>query len=362
MTDNQPLVSIIIPCYNTERFVAETINSCIKSTYSNLEILVIDDGSTDNSAKIIQDIAEENAVVQYIFQKNKGLSGARNTGIDSANGDFLMFLDADDLIYPDKVEIQLTFLQKNPKYDLVACGFARTDERGNLLYNSPAKEKQIDLSELVTSSQFPVHTALIRRDAVKNTGYFDTSLRAAEDWDYWCRMLIKEHQMYRLARPMCTYRLLDNAMTANAPRQTEMLFRVTEKTFTNTDLPKDLAVLENIAKKQVLLNGTARCFVLDFYKEGNAYLKQYQALDKEEDTTVLTKKIAAMIKHINIKNVEKKSEQIAAAIHTEANIQNDILLNYYLIYTQNVPKIFGLFLRNPFQVTTLVLKTIKAKF
>ena len=361
MTDNQSLVTIIIPCYNTERFVVETIESCLKSNYQNLEILVIDDGSTDNSAQLIKDIANKNPTVQYIYQENKGLSGARNTGINLAKGAFIMFLDADDLIYSDKVKIQVNFLQENSKYDLVASGFARTDERGKLLYNAPAKEKQIDLSELVTSSQFPVHTALIRRDAIKSTAYFDTNLRAAEDWDYWCRMLIKGHQMYRLAKPLCTYRLLDNAMTANAPRQTEMLLKVTEKTFKNIDLPTKLSSLENAAKKQVLLNGTARCFVLDFYEEGNAYLKQYQAIDKREDTAVLAKKIAAMMKHIHVKDIEEKSEKIASVICTEENIKNDILLNYYLFYTPNMSKLFALFFRNPVRVLGFILKTIKVK-
>ena len=361
MTDNQPLVTIIIPCYNTERFVVETIESCLKSSYQNLEILVIDDGSTDNSAQLIKNIANKNPTVQYIYQKNKGLSSARNTGIDSAKGDFLMFLDADDLIYQNKIKIQVDFLQKNPKYDLLASGFARTDERGKLLYDSPAKEKQIDLSDMVTSSQFPVHTALIRKAAIKNTGYFDTSLRAAEDWDYWCRMLIKGHQMYRLAQPLCTYRLLDNAMTANAPRQTEMLLRVTEKTFSNPDLPKNLSVLQDAAKKQVLLNGTARCFVLDFHEEGNAYLKQYQAANKEEDTAVLAKKMAAMMKHIHVKDIEGKAKKIASAIDTEKNIKNDILLNYYMIYTPNVSKNFALFLKKPFRVLGLLLETVKTK-
>lgn len=353
MTKNQPLVTVIIPCYNTETFVAETIESCLNSSYTPLEILVVDDGSTDNSVQIIKDIASKNSTVSYIYQENKGLSGARNTGIANAKGDFIMFLDADDLIYAKKIELQVSFLQDNPQYDLVACGFARTDERGEILYNIFANQRAIQLSEILISSQFPVHTALVRRSAIVNIGYFDTKLRAAEDWDYWCRMAMKNHKMYLLAQPLCTYRLLDDAMTANAPRQTKMLLQVVQKNFSNPDLPTNLKYLEAEAKKQVLLTGAARCFVLNYMSEGKEFLKKYKKVENTLDLFLLTKKIAAMMKHNHVQDIEQKAKKLASEIGIKADIEAHILLQYYLFYQRDILRLLSLSLQNPILVFLL---------
>lgn len=117
------LVSIIIPCYNAAQFIAETLNSVCRQTYTNLEIIVIDDGSTDNSAAIIAQC--KYPLLHYYYQNNAGVSAARNNGLALAKGDVVVFFDADDLMTPRFVEKRVLFLTQNPALDF-CCGDIQT--------------------------------------------------------------------------------------------------------------------------------------------------------------------------------------------------------------------------------------------
>lgn len=112
-----PLISIIVPVYNTEQFIAETIESVIEQSYSNWELWLIDDGSTDNSAKVIKSIAEKDNRINYVHKENGGQASARNLGIKKANGEYIAFLDSDDLWLKDKLEEQIEILNRlNPDF------------------------------------------------------------------------------------------------------------------------------------------------------------------------------------------------------------------------------------------------------
>ena len=108
MNANQPLVSVVIPCFNHGRFLPEAIESVLAQTYPWIEILVVDDGSTDNT----REVAAQYPHVRYVYQHNQGLSAARNTGIRHSTGDFLVFLDADDLLYPGAIACNVGYMQE----------------------------------------------------------------------------------------------------------------------------------------------------------------------------------------------------------------------------------------------------------
>lgn len=320
------LVSIVIPCFNGGEFVAETIQSVLSQTYENLELIVVNDGSTDNSTEVIKCFHDNRLV--YIYQKNQGLSAARNTGIRHAKGEYLTFLDADDLFMSDKISNQLAFLDQNKEYGLVAQGFTRTDQRGKFLYHSIEKARKINLTDLVQSSQFPVHTALIRKEWIDRVGFFDTSLRAAEDWDYYCRLGIEGCKMYKQSISECTYRLLDNAMTTNAPRQTNMLLKVVEKTFSNPKLPTHLQPLKKKALWNTYLTGASRCLALNYFEEAIFYLKQLLEIDKVKtksfDYEELIQKIAFFVKHMQVPDWKEKAALIIQNCGNEISFLNKI--------------------------------------
>ena len=360
---SRPLVTVIIPCYNTERFVRETLLSVTRQSYPNLEIIVVNDGSADNSAEVIQSVAD--ARIVYIYQENQGLSAARNTGMRAAKGKYVMFLDADDLIFPEKIALQTKWLEKHPEYDILACGFDRTDERGEKLYSVNPAQKEIRTTDLLTESQFPVHTALCRRSIIEKTGFFDTELKAAEDWDYWCRTSLAGARIYRWSRSLCTYRLLDTAMTGNAPRQTEMLLRVVDKNFKNYSLPQDLRILETKAREKVLLTGTARCLVLDFAAEGVRYLQMSVRTNSavaDNNFSDLAGKIAGMLVHMNAHaDLTQRLTAVQQTLEKEFAIEKDftaaVIFRYYWLTGRK--SAFSL-LTNP-QNTRFLLQMLRKK-
>lgn len=129
---NYPLISIIVPVYNVENYLTRCLNSIINQTYENLEIILVNDGSTDGSPAILHEYELLDRRVKVIQQKNKGLSGARNTGIQHANATYLMFIDSDDYIIAEMAELLFTNLQKYES-DISICGYFRVDEQGNIL-------------------------------------------------------------------------------------------------------------------------------------------------------------------------------------------------------------------------------------
>lgn len=342
---SQPIVSVIIPCYNTADFVAETILSVVKQSYEELEIIVVDDGSTDSSKAEINSVKDSR--LRYVYQENQGLSSARNTGIKNASGDFIMFLDADDVLYREKIAVQLNFFRQHPQYDIVTCGFDRTDERGAVLYSVHPGQKELSISLMLSESQFHVPTALLRKEIIAKTGFFDTSLPAAEDRDYWCRCSLNGAKIYRLSESLCTYRLVSSAMTSNAPRQTEMLLRVTNKNFSNPKLPEVFRAEKESATFKVLITGAARCFVLDYHEEGITYLEKALLLDpnlSKYDYDLLAGKLAGMLRHMNVLNPSEKLEKLADFLREKIRIshrfEKKVLFRLKLLKEGNKLQIF----------------------
>ncbi len=123
MTEQKQLVSVVIPLYNAEKYIEETMQSILNQTYQNIEIIVVDDGSKDQSPTIVKELQRKHPEkVRYIHQKNQGVSVARNTGIEHANGEYVAFLDSDDLWHPSKIEKQVQSMHLN-NMDACYCGY-----------------------------------------------------------------------------------------------------------------------------------------------------------------------------------------------------------------------------------------------
>lgn len=182
------LVSIIIPAYNAAHFLPQTLESCLRQTYPHLEIIVVNDGSRDNTAEVARSYPN----VICIDQANKGLAGARNTGIDHATGDYLQFLDADDLLLPDKIKRCVETFQTDPSADVVYTDY---EVRSHDL-QQPASKPDLEMGEgdilrlLVntTSTIFRVPCPLIKSAVVRQVGGFSLGMQGVEDWHFWIKL------------------------------------------------------------------------------------------------------------------------------------------------------------------------------
>jgi glycosyltransferase involved in cell wall biosynthesis len=174
------LVSIIIPTYNNANTICRTVDSCINQTYKNIEIIVIDDGSTDDTKEILSKY-NSNERFKYIYQENQERSAARNNGLDLARGEYIQFLDSDDEIYPTKIEKQVDFLNANPEYFLVYCGVEYKNELGQRIHTlEPKIDGNIDY-EILKGNFITIHSPLFRKTDVR----FDTKINRYEDWKFW---------------------------------------------------------------------------------------------------------------------------------------------------------------------------------
>jgi glycosyltransferase involved in cell wall biosynthesis len=194
-----PLVSVIVPTYNYGHFMAQMLESVLGQTHARWECLVIDDGSTDNTAEIVGAYAASDPRVKYVRQQNQLQSAAKNLGLKMCAGQYVQFLDADDLIEARKLELQVAYLEKHRDVDIVYGGvrYFRTGNVGEHLYSMTEDNQswmpqvsgvgQEVLRTLVQKNIMVINSPLVRRAIVERVGPFDVRLPPAEDWDYWLR-------------------------------------------------------------------------------------------------------------------------------------------------------------------------------
>jgi glycosyltransferase involved in cell wall biosynthesis len=189
MSSNQPLVSIIIPCYNYGRFLGEAIESCLKQTYSNIEIIVVDDGSNDATPQV----AGRYKDVTYVHQKNLGVSVARNNGFGESSGDFMVFLDADDKLLPSAIEIGVNSLANHPEcaFTFGKCRFVSAD--GSEIPTPPLPNEVNDQYLGLLFSPYIWNPALVlhKRHILDEVGGFNSSLLGAQDYELYLRIARK---------------------------------------------------------------------------------------------------------------------------------------------------------------------------
>jgi glycosyltransferase involved in cell wall biosynthesis len=189
----QPLVSVIIPCYNQAHYLANAIETTLESSYSNLEIIVINDGSKDNILEIM-DKYRDNPKIRLHNQENTGLSKARNKGIELARGELLQFLDSDDWLHPHKIEKQVKILGENLDIDLVYCDdymvYNETElsERYSVNTRCYGPKEQDIFDSLWLQNIFVVHAALVRIEWVKKANGFSPEHSNLADWEFWLRL------------------------------------------------------------------------------------------------------------------------------------------------------------------------------
>jgi glycosyltransferase involved in cell wall biosynthesis len=216
---DHPLVSVVIDCYNGERFLQETIESALTQSHPRVEVIVVDDGSTDGSSEIAQKFP-----VRYIRQENRGLTESRNLGIRESRGDYVVFLDADDRLRPEAIETGLRVIAERPECAMTVGDHLFISSDGSHLSDSRKACLQSSHYEELLKSNFieMISSVLFRRSVLVDIGGFDTTLRVAEDYELYLRIA----RVY----PICCHPALTaeyRLHQTNVSRNSELMLRMT---------------------------------------------------------------------------------------------------------------------------------------
>jgi glycosyltransferase involved in cell wall biosynthesis len=206
----KPLVSVIIPTYNRAEFIAETVESVLNQTYSNIETIIVDDGSTDNTRDVLKKYQDK---IDYIYQDRSERSKARNEGVRHSQGDYIAFLDSDDVWFPTKIEKQVQILDEKPVVGVVYTGVQYIDTHGDpyvgeiswdvLKRKRPSLYEDLMTHNVISGSSSSV---MIRRHCMDRVGLFDESMNACEDLDLW-RRLAQHFAFYKIESPLVKLRI-----------------------------------------------------------------------------------------------------------------------------------------------------------
>ena len=200
---NRPLISVVIPCYNQGKYLEETIKSVLASSFRPLEIILVNDGSTDNSLEIAKKLETNHSVIQVIDQPNGGVAKARNTGIAHAKGKYILPLDGDDLISDNYIQEAIEILDSNSKVKVVYCQAVKFNEETQ----KPWKLKPFSINQLAKDNMIFVASLFRKSDAEAIGGFSEDMKMGREDWEFWIKMLKNGGEVVQLPFVGFFYRL-----------------------------------------------------------------------------------------------------------------------------------------------------------
>ena len=251
-------ISVVIPAYNQGHYLGDAIQSVLDQTYQDFEMIVVDDGSTDNTRDLATSFRD--ARVRYVYQENRGLSAARNTGIQHTTGPFVTFLDSDDFFLPNALASLVTALERNPEIGFVAGQTVVIDEDGQPLGEVMEARPPDDGSELLLGNPFQACSVMLRRVWLDRVGLFDEGLRSYEDWDLWLRLAKAGCRMAGVDQPVSLYRFHSAQMTRNGTQMTTATFAVLDKVFSAADLPSSWQARRDQAYSNAHLRAAAQAY------------------------------------------------------------------------------------------------------
>jgi len=211
-----PLISVIMPCFNAEAFLKESVESVFNQSYSNVELIVVDDGSTDNSFTLLNALTKTYPALTVLKQSNSGPYPARNLALKQAKGELIAFLDADDYWSPSFLEKLYSALTEN-NADISYCGWQNVVEDGEdgPPYVPPAYEEGDIFSAFLKSCPWPIHAALVKRPVVEKAGGFSTRCFSSMDYDFWIRLSAITQNIVLVPEVLAFYRWHDKGQISS---------------------------------------------------------------------------------------------------------------------------------------------------
>ena len=263
-----PLVSVVMPAFNASEYIAKAIESVLYQSDSNFELIIVDDGSTDNTKDIIAGFKDNR--IKYFYKENAGASSARNLAIQESQGSFIIILDSDDMMAPDFIVRHITEFENNPEADLVYCDDCLIDEDGQasrVITRPEYTEREFLIRDLFRCG-FPVvpFRTCIRRKVFDQIGLYDEDLRVAEDYDMMCRFIKDGMKIHHLNDALYLRRMVSNSLSRNPDvRNAECHFEVVGR-FADTFAPEELfpnVDWEKITPEKRPLHG--KCLIAETY-------------------------------------------------------------------------------------------------
>ncbi len=210
-----PLVSVIMPAYNQGKYIGEALDSLLRQTYENWEVLIVDDGSPDNVAETVKPYLESDPRIRFFHTENRGVSAARNYAVGMSGGVFILPLDADDTIEPDYIRKCVDVFESAPSTDVVYCQwryFGADDRTPDISY--PGYRSLLLCNRIFV-------TAMMRRDKFLSAGGFDEAMRKGlEDWEFWIRFLDEESIVVQISQKLFNYRIKESSRNVEAHKGT----------------------------------------------------------------------------------------------------------------------------------------------
>jgi glycosyltransferase involved in cell wall biosynthesis len=276
----KPLVSVIVPVYNCENYIAETLDSLFAQSYESLEIIVVNDGSSDSTIDILQKLSNSNKII-LINQKNRGVASARNAGIFMSKGEYVAFIDSDDYWFKEKTSIQVDYLIQHSDVGAVYAEWHqwRTDQCGvfpsGLSLEPKSINREVDKSlsgqlynQLLLDCVIHTSSIMIRRSVLNAVGGFDESLSIGEDYDLWLR-LSRIARIDKLSTPLSLYRINPHSLTQKKPLDVCYGAKVIERAITKWGCIGPDGTKTSRYKVSVRLGNLYFDFARNHYKNGS---------------------------------------------------------------------------------------------
>lgn len=301
---NKPLISIIVPVYNVERYLSECLDSILSQTFTDFEIIAVDDGSSDNCGKILDEYSQKDKRIKVIHKENGGVSSARNVGLDMASGEYVGFVDPDDKIFPDMYE-QLYNEAVTGDYDIVQCGCVKINESGEVVSYIACNEERIytnvDEALCALFEQVIINSVwskMYKSDVIKNVRFMH-ELRVAEDGLFVHNCLMKAQRVKIINKCYYSYLVSDSSVTHS---------KVSEKVFDNL---KVLDMMNDLHRENE--------YVLKAFKKYSAWLTlnvAFKILGSkmfESEVADVTRRIVEL-KDVILKGKFSKKEKVFAVL------------------------------------------------
>ena len=246
-----PLVSVIVPAYDVADFIGEALDSVLAQTFTNYEIIVVNDGSPDTEA-LERALAPYMSRIIYLKQENRGVSAARNTGIASARGTLLAFLDGDDVWLPNYLEVQVARIQADPAIDVLypnVLMFGGSSEDGEEFMSICPSNGEVTFERLLLQECNVSNCSIARRETIVRAGLFDEALRSVEDFDLWLRVIKQGGRIAYHRDVLARYRRRPGSLTADPVWLSENILKVLTKVKETMELtPSEQATLDTQLK------------------------------------------------------------------------------------------------------------------
>lgn len=266
-------VSVIIPAYNGSRYIQSAIESVITQTYRNWELIIVDDGSTDNTGKIVQQYSHK---LRYSYQENQGVAAARNRGILEAQGELIAFLDQDDWFLPDKLAVQVAFFQEHSSIGIVHSGWQIVNRQGEGIFDVELWHglPNLSLADWVLWKPVFLGAMLFRRSWLEFSGGFNCRYHQAPDVDLVLRLAVMGCESVWVNQKTVCYRQHEDNASLNTLLQVRECQTIFDRLFALPNLPDEIRVLEHQARYHNLVWSAWRLYFTGHRAEMASYLEK----------------------------------------------------------------------------------------